>query len=177
MYEMHPALFLKTGCDKWWQRKSTSKTTTQLPISRATKLFQATSPKGQRRQTLRRKVRGSTQKALLLILWRRQGPHYKNLPSYNSEAKGDCRSWSAAESAEASFTYCFILFSLCTRVRRQPTTFGLCYFGKSFSSFLGPAPITTTVTTHSYPKPAARRAPAHSTTARLSGRVRSLYNQ
>jgi hypothetical protein len=76
-----------------------------------------------------------------------------------------------AKSAEASFTYYFMLLSLCTRVRRQPTTFGFCCFGKPFSSFLGPAPITTTITTHSYPRPAARRAPARSTVTRLPGRV------
>jgi hypothetical protein len=52
-----------------------------------------------------------------------------------------------AESAEAGFTYCFMLLSLCTRVRRQPTTFDFCRFDKSLSSFLGSAPITTTITT------------------------------
>jgi hypothetical protein len=63
--------------------------------------------------------------------------------------------------------FCILLhvIPLCTRVCRQPTTFGFCRFGKSLSSFLGPAPITTTITTHSDPKPAARRAPTRTTTA------------
>jgi hypothetical protein len=39
-----------------------------------------------------RKIRGSAKKAILLILWSRQGPHHKNMTSHNLEAKGDCRS-------------------------------------------------------------------------------------
>jgi hypothetical protein len=40
-----------------------------------------------------------------------------------------------------------------------------------------PASTTTTIATYSYPKPAARRAPACLTTARLQGGVRSSYSQ
>jgi hypothetical protein len=54
--------------------------------------FRPPALRGQRRQGLRRGLRGSAQKALLLILWRRQGPNYKNTRSYNPEAKGDGRS-------------------------------------------------------------------------------------
>jgi hypothetical protein len=95
------------------------------------------------------------------------------MPSYNTEAKGDCRSWGAAESADAGLTYCFMLLSLCTRVHRQSTTIGLCRFGKSLSSFLGPAPITT----HLDPKPATRRAPTRTTTVWFSGGIRSSHSQ
>jgi hypothetical protein len=70
-----------------------------------------------------------------------------------------------------------MLLSLCTRVRRQPTTFGFCRFGKSLSSFLGPAPITTTTTTHSDPKPAARRAPTRAAAAGFLGGIRSSHSQ
>jgi hypothetical protein len=49
-----------------------------------------------------RNTRGvtSAQKALLLILWWRQGPHYKNMSGHHSEAEGDCRSRGTAESVE-----------------------------------------------------------------------------
>jgi hypothetical protein len=51
-------------------RGSQPQRSTQLPIFRArTKLFQATSPKGQRRQGLRKKIQRSAQKAILFILW------------------------------------------------------------------------------------------------------------
>jgi hypothetical protein len=99
------------------------------------------------------------------------------MPSHNAEAKGDYRSWGAAESAKAGLTYCFMLLSLCTRVRRQSTTFGFYRFDKSLSSFLGPAPITTTITTHSDTKPAARRAPTCTAAVWFSGGIRSLYIQ
>jgi hypothetical protein len=99
------------------------------------------------------------------------------MPNHNTEAKGDCRSWGAVESAEAGLTYCFMLLSLCTRVRRQSTTFGFYRFGKSLSSFLGPAPITSTITTHSNSKPIARREPARTTTAWFSRGIRSSHSQ
>jgi hypothetical protein len=95
------------------------------------------------------------------------------MPSHNTEEKGDYRSWSTAESAEAGFTYCFMLLSLCTRVRRQPTTFSFSRFGKSLSSFLGTSPITT----HLDLKPAARRAPTRRTAAWFSGVIRSSHSQ
>jgi hypothetical protein len=110
----------------------------------------------------------------LLILWRRQGPHYKNVPDYHSEVEGDCQSRSPAELAEASFTYCFVLLSLHTRICGQSTC-NFCRFGKPFTSFLAPASTATTIATCSYPKPAARRAPP--TATRLQGGVRSSYSQ
>jgi hypothetical protein len=99
------------------------------------------------------------------------------MPNHNTEAKGDCRSWGATESAEAGLTYCFMLLSLCTRVCRQSTTFDFCRFDKSLSSFLGPTPISATITTHSDPKPAARRAPARTATTWFSGGIRSSHSQ
>jgi hypothetical protein len=99
------------------------------------------------------------------------------MPSHNTEEKGDCRSLGVAESVETGLTYCFMLLSLCTRVRRQSTTFGFCRFSKSLSSFLGPAPITTTITTHSNPKPAARRAPTRTAAAWFLGGIRSSHSQ
>jgi hypothetical protein len=118
---------------------------------------------GQRRQGLRRKIWGSTQENLLLILWRGQRPHYKNLPDHHPEAKRDCRSRSSAESAEASPTYCFVPFSLHTRIYGQPTC-SFCCFGKPFIGFLASAPTATTTATYLLPKPAARRAPTLPTT-------------
>jgi hypothetical protein len=45
-------------------------------------------------------------------------PHYKNMPGHHSEAKEDCQSRGATESAEVGLTYYFMLFSLCTRICR-----------------------------------------------------------
>jgi hypothetical protein len=106
---------------------------------------------------------GSAQENLLLILWRGQRPHYKNLPDHHTEAKGDCRSRSSTESAEASPTYCFVPFSLHTRICGQPTC-SLCCFGKPFTGFLASAPTATTTATYLLSKPAARRAPTLPTT-------------
>jgi hypothetical protein len=52
------------------KRRPVSEATTQLTVFRtAAKLLQATSSKGPRRQGLRRKIWGSAQENLLLILW------------------------------------------------------------------------------------------------------------
>jgi hypothetical protein len=98
------------------------------------------------------------------------------MTGHHPEAKRDCRSRSVAELAEAGFTHSFVLFSLYTRIRGQSTC-SFCCFGKSFTSFLASAPTTTTNATYSYPKPAARRAPARPTAVRLQGGVRSPYSQ
>jgi hypothetical protein len=95
---------------------------------------------------------------------------------YHSEEKGDCRSRSPAESAEAGFTYYFVLLSLHTRICGKPT-YSFCCFGKSFTIFLASASTATTIATYSYSKPAARRAPAPPTATRLQGGVRSSYSQ
>jgi hypothetical protein len=58
-----------------------------------------------------------------VFLWRGQGPHNKNMPGHNPEAKGNCRSWGAAESAKASPPHCFVLFPIHPRIRRQSTTY------------------------------------------------------
>jgi hypothetical protein len=100
----------------------------------------------------------------------------KNMSGHHSEAKRECRSRSAAESAEAGFTYYFVLLSLHTRICGQSTC-SFCCFGKSFTSFLASAPTATTIATYSYPKSADRRAPARPTVARLQGGVRSSYSQ
>jgi hypothetical protein len=63
---------------------------------------------------------------------------------YHSETKRDCQSGSLAESAEAGFTYCFMLFSLRTRICGQSTC-SFCCFGKPFTSFLAPASTATTI--------------------------------
>jgi hypothetical protein len=87
---------------EWRQRKPAPEATVHLTIFGATtKLLQATSSKGQRRQGLRRKIWGSAQEDLLLILWWGQGPYYKNVPNHHYDAKGDRRSRSSAELAEA----------------------------------------------------------------------------
>jgi hypothetical protein len=98
------------------------------------------------------------------------------MPGHHPEAKRDCQSRSATESAEAGFTHFFMLFSLYTRIRGK-STYNFCCFGKSVTSFLASAPTTTTNATYSYPKPAARRAPVCPTTKQLQGGVRSSYSQ
>jgi hypothetical protein len=91
------------------QREPASEITIHLTIFGATtKFFQATSSKGQRRQGLRRKVWGSAEEDLLLILWRGQGPYYKNVPNHYLEVEGNRRSRSSAESAEAGLAHCFV---------------------------------------------------------------------
>ena len=104
----------------------------------------------------------------MLILWRGQRPHYKNLPDHHLEAKRDCQSRSSIESVEASPTYCFVPFSLHTRVCGQPA-YSFCRFGKPFTGFLASAPATTTAT-YLFPNPAARGPPAFSTANVNSGR-------
>jgi hypothetical protein len=116
-----------------------------------------------RRQWFRRKIWGSAQENLLLILWRGQRPHYKNLPDHYSEAKRDCRSRSSAQSAEASPTYRFVPLSLYTGICGQPTC-SFCCFGKPFTGFLASAPTATTTAAYIFSKPAARRARALPTT-------------
>jgi hypothetical protein len=152
-------------------------TTTQLTIFRtAAKLHQATSSKGPRRQGLRRKIWGSAQENLLLILWWGQRPHYKNVTDHHSETEGDCWTRSLAESAETDFTHYFVPLSLHTRICGKPTC-SFCCFGKPFTSFLASAPTTTTIATYLHPKPAARRAPTPTTATWLQGGVRSSYDQ
>jgi hypothetical protein len=132
--------------------------TTHLTVfGTAAKLLPATSSKRQRRQGLRRKIWGSAQENLLLILWRRQGPHYKNVPNHYSKTKGDRRSRSSAESAEAGLAHCFVPLSLHTRIRGQ-STYSLCCFGKPSTGFLASASTATTPAAHLFPKPTSRRA-------------------
>jgi hypothetical protein len=57
------------------------------------------------------------------------------------------------------------------------STCSFCCFGKPFTSFMAPASTATTIATCSYPKPAARRAPAPPTVTRLQGGVRSSYSK
>jgi hypothetical protein len=109
------------------QREPASVVTIHLTIFGAkAKLFQATSSKGQRRQGLRRKIWGSAQEDLLLILWWGQGPYYKNVPNHHLEAKGDSRSRSLAESAEAGIAHFFVPLSLHTRVCGQSSCSFCC---------------------------------------------------
>jgi hypothetical protein len=117
----------------------------------------------ERQHVLRRKIWGSALENLLLILWRGQGPYYKNVPDHYSDAKRDCRSRSSVESVEAGFTYCFVLLSLHTRICGKPTC-SFCSFGKPFTTFLASAPTATTTAAYLFPKPAARRAPTLPTT-------------
>jgi hypothetical protein len=73
------------------KRNLVSEATAHLTVfGIAAKLLQATSSKGQRRHGLQRKIWGSAQENLLLILWRGQRSHYKNLPDHHLEGKGDC---------------------------------------------------------------------------------------
>jgi hypothetical protein len=79
------------------------------------------------------------------------------LPNHYSETKGDRRSRSSAESAEAGLAHCFVPLSLHTRIRGQSTC-SLCCFSKPFTGFLALASTAATTATHLFPKPAARRA-------------------
>jgi hypothetical protein len=72
--------------------------------------------------------------------------------------------------------YILLRATLHTRICGQSTC-NFCCFGKPFTSFLALASTATTIATCSYPKPAARRAPAPPTATRLQGGVRSLYSQ
>jgi hypothetical protein len=99
------------------------------------------------------------------------------VPCYNPKAERDCRSRSMAELAEAGSTYCFMLLSVCPRVCRQSTAYGLCCFGKPFSSLLGPVATAITASTYSGLQSAARTTSPRSATARLSRGVRSSHSQ
>jgi hypothetical protein len=70
-----------------------------------------------------------------------------------------------AESAEAGPAYRFVLFSIHSRVCGQPTAHNISCFGKSLSSYMGPATATTTYGTSPDPQSAARRAPLNTATA------------
>jgi hypothetical protein len=80
------------------------------------------------------------------------------------------------EIAEASPTYCFVSFSLHTRICGQSTC-SFCCFGKPFTGFLALAPTTTTTATYLLSKPAARRAPTLPTTTSIQGGIPSSYSQ
>jgi hypothetical protein len=159
------------------RRKPASEATTYLTVfGTAAKLLQATSSKGQRRQGLRRKIWGSAQKNLLLILWWGQRPHYKSLLDHYSEVERDYRSRSSAESAEASLTYCFVPLSLHTIICGQSSC-SFCCFGKPFTGFLASALTAITTATYLFLKPAARRAPELSTATWIHRGIRSSYSQ
>jgi hypothetical protein len=57
-----------------------------------------------------------------------QGPYYKNVTNHHSEAKGDSRSQSPVEPAEAGLAHCFVPLSLHTRVCGQ-SSHSFCCFG------------------------------------------------
>jgi hypothetical protein len=98
------------------------------------------------------------------------------VPDHHSEAKGDSRSRSSAESAEAGLAHCFVPFSLHTRVCGQ-SSYNFCCFGYPFIGFLATTPTPTTTTTDLFPKPAARRAPTLSTATGIQGGIRSSHSQ
>jgi hypothetical protein len=96
--------------------EAASKATTQLPILRTTaKLFQATSPKGQGGRGFGGRYGDQPRKLYCLFCGEDKG--HTTRTCQVTEAKGDCRSRGAAESAEAGLTYYFMLFSLRTRIR------------------------------------------------------------
>jgi hypothetical protein len=103
------------------------------------------------------------------------------MPSYNIEAKGDSWGWSTVESAEASPTYCFVLFLVHSWVCGQSA---IIFITHSVSSFGEPLPscmsLATTTTGHgsnSVPHSTAWRASPNSATTRCKGRVRSPDSQ
>jgi hypothetical protein len=99
--------------------------------------------------------------------------HNKDMPGHNSEAEGNCWSWGAAESAEASPPHRFMLFSIHPRIRRQSITYDFYCFGKPFSSFVASVATTTTVG----PQSAAIRVQPYLATTRPSGGVQSSHSQ
>jgi hypothetical protein len=106
----------------------------------SSKLLQAASSKGQRRQGLRRMIWGSVQEDLLLILWWGQWPYYKNVPNHYSEAKGDRWNRSSAESAEAGLAHCFVPLSLHTRICGQSSYASVASASHSQASWPQPPP-------------------------------------
>jgi hypothetical protein len=91
---------------------------------------------------------------------------------HHPETKGNSRSCSPTDPAEASYAYCFIPLALYPRVCGQPPC-SFCCFGKSISGILATASTSTTNAT----RPAARRESAYSTPTRLQRRVRSSHSQ
>jgi hypothetical protein len=79
--------------------------------------------------------------------------------------------------AEVGPTYCFVLLSVYSVVRRQSTAHSFCCFRKSFLRFLGL--VATTIATTDCPdsQSTARRASLGSATTLPSGGVRSSRSQ
>jgi hypothetical protein len=116
--------------------------------------------------------------------------HPRHVRSIHNSNTNDDRARNAQHSHQSSQTssmqqtsfrppsppHCFVLFSLCPGVCRQPTAYDLCCFGKPFSSFLGPATTTTTASTFGS-KSTTRREMPRSATTRPSGGVRSSHSQ
>jgi hypothetical protein len=98
------------------------------------------------------------------------------VPCHHSETKGNSRSRSPVEPAEAGLTHCFVSLSLHTRVREQ-SSYNFCSFGQPFTGFLDTTPASATTTTDLFPKPAARRAPALLTATGIQGGIRSSHSQ
>jgi hypothetical protein len=78
----------------------------------------------------------------------------------------------AQQSAEASHAYCFVPFTLYSRICRQPPC-SFCCFGKPTPSILATSSTSTTNAT----RPAATRESAHSPSTGLQRRVRSSHSQ
>jgi hypothetical protein len=98
------------------------------------------------------------------------------VPCYHLETKGNSRSCSSTELAEASHAHCFVSLTLHTRVCGQPSC-SFCCFGKPATCILATASTSTTTTTCIFTRPAARRESTDSSAARLQGGVRSSHSQ
>jgi hypothetical protein len=126
--------------------------------------FRPPAPRGRDGSGFGRRYGDQPRKIYCLFCGEDKGHTNKNVPNHYSEAKGDCRNRSSAESAEAGFTHCFVPLSLHTRICGQSIC-SFCCFAKPFTSFLASAPTATTTATYLFPKSAARRAPALPTTS------------
>jgi hypothetical protein len=133
--------------------------------------FRPPTPRGRGARGLRRKIWGPAQEDLLLILWWRQGPQYKNVSNHHPKEKGDCRSRSPTKSTEASPAHCFVPFTLHTRIFQRS-----CCFGQSATSFLATTSTSATTIACLFSRPAARRESTDPSATRFQGGVRSSHS-
>jgi hypothetical protein len=135
----------------------------------AADFFQATSSERQRRKKLQwRKFWQSTQEVVVRTRAIQQG-HAKS--QFRSKGKLLKPRRDIVSRSKSSTLLRATLHT--SQICRQPTAYGFCCFGKSFSSFMASVASTTTIGSQS----AARRAQSYSTTARPSGGVRNSHNQ
>jgi hypothetical protein len=103
------------------------------------------------------------------------------MPSYNTEAKGDCWGRSTTESAEASPTYCFVLLPIHSWVCEQSTAIFTTHIVSSFDEPLPSCMGLATTTIGHFPNFVSQstvwRTSPNSATTRFKGGVWSPDSQ